>query len=256
MSPAAQPRLARRAPRFRRSKQDEFRHPRRPYLALNSVNACQREATALQARAATVSDDHDRKGAPCTNPPVPRRVIAIAHRGASPPPAAAAQTSTSPRPPPRRPASHAAKNPVPPGRIAFRRYLDDAQHPGRDLHGSAPTAPGRDAGHPTRKPDALDDMPDWSPDGRVDRLPALQRRRWKCSVWTVKADGSKAATGPLPLPPRRLRFRPVPRWTPDGRLVATLEQGRVRTFGGAPQIQQVRARADRPGERGRHRRRI
>jgi TolB protein len=123
---------------------------------------------------------------------------------------------------------------LPPGRIAFRRYLDDAQTQG------AIFTIGTDGAGEQQLTDpgvgVVDDHPDWSPDGRQI---AFQRCAAGCTVWTVAGDGGE---------PHRVRFRcrldggdcdaSGPTWTPDGRLLVTLAQGRVRTIDGEDQIQQ------------------
>ena len=128
----------------------------------------------------------------------------------------------------------AAKSELPPGRIAFRRWLDDAR-----THGAIFTI-GTDgtAEKQVTRPEAgwADDMPDWSPDGRLIAYQHCSEGQ-PCSVWVVDAGGGNA---------HRVDFHcrlpgcdvAGPGWTPDGRLVATVEQGAVRTFGGAPQIQE------------------
>lgn len=124
---------------------------------------------------------------------------------------------------------------LPPGRIAFRRYLDDAQ-----THGAIFTIGTDGSGEQqlTRpEPRTVDDHPDFSPDGRLIAYERCSEGAG-CSVWTVDADGGK---------PQKVRFRcrlkgdcdaSGPAWTPDRRLAVTLAQGRVRTFGGEPAIQQ------------------
>ena len=79
-------------------------------------------------------------------------------------------------------------------------------------------------------------MPDWSPDGRLIAYERCEEGGG-CSIWTVDAENSSS---------QQVRFKcrlegcdaSSPAWTPDGRLVVTLEQGGVRAFGGAPQIEQ------------------
>ena len=128
----------------------------------------------------------------------------------------------------------AAKTPEPPpGRIAFRRWLDDAK-----THGAIFTVRTDGTGERqlTEPEEGADDYPEWSPDGQTIAYQHCEEVAG-CSVWTVNADGGK---------PRKVRFHcklsacdaSGPGWTPDGQVIATVEQGRVRTFGGAPQIQQ------------------
>jgi TolB protein len=128
----------------------------------------------------------------------------------------------------------AAKTPeLPPGQIAFRRWLDDA-----NTHGAIFTVRTDGTGERqlTDPDEGADDYPDWSPDGRLIAYQHCAEGAG-CSVWTVNAAGGK---------PRKVRFHcrlsacdaSGPAWTPDGQLIATVEEGQVRTVGGAPQIQQ------------------
>jgi TolB protein len=128
----------------------------------------------------------------------------------------------------------AAKTPqLPPGRIAFRRWLDDAK-----THGAIFTVrtDGTGERQHTDPEQGADDYPEWSPDGRLIAYQHCEEAEG-CSVWTVNSDGGN---------PHEVRFHcklsacdaSGPGWTPDGQLIATVEQGRVRTFAGVPQIQQ------------------
>ena len=130
--------------------------------------------------------------------------------------------------------ARAAKAPeLPPGRIAFRRWLDDAK-----THGAIFTVGTDGTGERqlTEPEQGADDYPEWSPDGRMIAYQHCEEDQG-CSVWTVNADGGT---------PRKARFHcklsacdaSGPGWTPDGKLVAAVEQGRVRSFAGVPQIQE------------------
>ena len=81
-----------------------------------------------------------------------------------------------------------------PGRIAFRRYLDDAQ-----THGAIFTVRTDGTGEQQlTQPEEgwIDDHPDWSPDGRQIAYQSCAEGK-PCSVWTGGADGGK---------PRKVRF--------------------------------------------------
>ena len=134
-------------------------------------------------------------------------------RSADPAPAAERQSAT-PKP----------KLPV--GRIAFRRYLDEAQTQGAIFTMRTDGTGEKQLTHPDEG--WIDNHPDWSPDGRQIAYETCAESK-PCSVWTVSADGGE---------PRKIRFRcrlkgdcdvAAPTWTPDGRLVVTLAQGRVRS---------------------------
>jgi Tol biopolymer transport system component len=124
---------------------------------------------------------------------------------------------------------------IPAGRIAFRRYLDEAQTQ------SALFTIGTDGSHEqqlTHPPaGTTDDQPDWSPDGKLIAFEGCSDAAG-CQAYTVAAAG-----GPL----HRVHVRcwagdacdvSAPAWTSDGRLVVVLAQGRERTNGGERQIQQ------------------
>jgi TolB protein len=119
----------------------------------------------------------------------------------------------------------AANVELPGGRIAFRRFLDDAQ-----THGAIFTInpDGSDERQLTDPPvGSVDEHPDWSPDGK---LIAFERcvEGEPCQVFTVAADGGRPHKVEA-----RCELRPIcdlatPAWTPDGRLLVTLAQGRER----------------------------
>ena len=142
-------------------------------------------------------------------------------RSANPAPAAKRQSATP-------------KPKLPAGRIAFRRYLDEAQTHGAIFTMRTDGTGEKQLTHPDEG--WIDNHPDWSPDGRQIAYETCAESK-PCSVWTVSADGGE---------PRKIRFRcrlkgdcnvAAPTWTPDGRLVVTLTQGRVRIIEGQPQIQ-------------------
>jgi TolB protein len=120
----------------------------------------------------------------------------------------------------------AANAELPDGRIAFRRFLDDAQ-----THGAIFTIDidGSDEKQLTDPPVGyVDEHPDWSPDGKRIAFERCAEGE-PCQVFTIGADG-----GPPDKVEARCDLRPIcdlanPAWTPDGRLVVTLAQGRERS---------------------------
>jgi Tol biopolymer transport system component len=122
-------------------------------------------------------------------------------------------------------ASQSAKLGLPSGRIAFRRYLDAGK-----THGAVFTVETDGSGDKqiTNPPaGTIDDMPDWSPDGR--RI-AFQRCADGpgCRVFTVAADGSDEQEVTAHCQLSEQCDLSSPAWTPDGRLVVTLAEGRER----------------------------
>ena len=123
------------------------------------------------------------------------------------------------------PAGTAANVELPGGRIAFRRYLDEAQ-----THGAIFTInpDGSDERQLTEPPEGyIDDHPDWSPDGTRIAFERCAEAE-PCQVFTVAADGGRPK-----MVEARCELRPIcdlaaPAWTPDGRLVVTLAEGRER----------------------------
>ena len=128
----------------------------------------------------------------------------------------------------------------PPGSVAFRRYIDPAHN-----HGAIFTVGTDGSGEKqvTSPPeDFVDDLPDWSPDGKLIAFQRCQEGASAgdaavkgfapCTIWTVDPSEGEA---------HRVRIRcelkgrcdaSAPAWTPDARLVVTLDQGRVRTLDG------------------------
>jgi TolB protein len=120
----------------------------------------------------------------------------------------------------------AANVELPGGRVAFRRFLDDAQ-----THGAIFTVnlDGSDERQLTDPPVGyVDDQADWSPDGKRIAFERCAEGE-PCQVFTVATGGG----GPQKVE-ARCELGPVcdlanPAWTPDGRLVVTLAQGRERS---------------------------
>ena len=123
---------------------------------------------------------------------------------------------------------------LPSGRIAFRRYLDEAQ-----THGAIFTVnpDGTDEKQVTDPPEGvIDDQPDWSPDGKRIAFERCSEGK-PCWAYIVLADGGE---------PEKVRaqctLKPIcdiagPAWAPDGKLVVNLAQGREREIAGEGQIQ-------------------
>lgn len=132
------------------------------------------------------------------------------------------------------PRAQKAQADLPAGRIAFRRYLDDARTVGA-LFTINPDGTGeKQITHPTS---GIDDQPDWSPDGHTLAFEHCSEDA-PCSVWTVPVDGSSPPTKV----PVRCELKPVcdasaPVWTRDGRLIVDLAQGREKTHGELGQIE-------------------
>jgi TolB protein len=124
---------------------------------------------------------------------------------------------------------------LPAGRIAFRRYFDDAQ-----THGAVFTInPDGSGEKQVTDPPAgyVDDQPDWSPDGKRIAFERCSETQ-PCQTFTVAADGGTPRRVPA-----RCHLKPIcdvssPSWMPDGRLVIGLAQGRERNRGELGAIQQ------------------
>jgi TolB protein len=153
-------------------------------------------------------------------------VLAAGCGGSDDPPARAATSADPP--------AHAAQVDLPGGRIAFRRYLDEAQ-----THGAIFTTQpdGSDEKQITDPPVGYDDnQPDWSPDGKRVAFERCSETQ-PCRAYTVAAAGGTPRRVPV-----RCKLEPIcdvnsPSWMPDGRLVVGLAQGRERDHGELNQIQ-------------------
>jgi TolB protein len=124
---------------------------------------------------------------------------------------------------------------VPAGRIAFRRFLDDAQTQSALFTVRTDGSGEQQVTHPPAG--TTDDQPDWSPDGKLIAFERCSDAAG-CQAFTVPAGGG---------PPRQVHVRcrvggacdvSAPAWTPDGRLVVVLAQGHERINNGVHQIQQ------------------
>jgi Tol biopolymer transport system component len=133
-----------------------------------------------------------------------------------------------------RPLAH--RSDLPPGRIAFRRFLDDAQTQGAVFTIKTDGTGERQLTHPPAG--TVDDQPDWSPDGKQIVFSRCSDAKG-CRAWIVPAGGGAPRQVPV-----KCRLASVgcdtsdPAWTPDGRLVVVVAQGRERRYGDARQIQQ------------------
>jgi TolB protein len=125
---------------------------------------------------------------------------------------------------------------LPAGRIVFRRFLDEAQTQSALFTVGTDGSGERQVTHP--QPGTIDDQPDWSPDGKLITFDRCSDAAG-CQAFTVAAGG-----GPV----RRVHVRcrvggacdvSAPVWTPDGRLVVVLAQGREKVNGSDRQIQQA-----------------
>lgn len=131
-------------------------------------------------------------------------------------------------------ANAAESTPLPAGRIAFRRWLDQGRTHGAIFIVGADGSGERQLTHPGFG--ESDDYPDWSPDGR---LIAYQHcdPAGVCSVWTVDPDSGSRQRVRI-----RCRLKPnclatYPAWTPDGMLLVALGQGSRRIVGDDIRIQ-------------------
>ena len=162
----------------------------------------------------------------------PSHVIPIAALCAALPAAGCGGETTASGAPVKAKAAKTATAPA--GRIAFRRYLDDAQTHGALFTINPDGSDERQVTHPPAG--VVDDQPDWSHDGK--RL-AFQRCPGEdpCSVWTIRADGTHARKVKVRCTLARICDVNSPSWLPHRRLVVGLAQGRVHFHGDADQIE-------------------
>ena len=124
----------------------------------------------------------------------------------------------------------------PAGRIAFRRFLDQAQTQSALFTVGTDGSGEQQVTHP--RPGTTDDQPDWSPDGKLIAFERCSDAAG-CQAFTVAAGG-----GPVRQVHVRCRVGgacdvSAPTWTPDGRLVVVLAQGQEKVKGDERQIQQA-----------------
>ena len=125
---------------------------------------------------------------------------------------------------------------LPAGRIAFRRFLDQAQTQSALFTVGTDGLGERQVTHPP--PGTIDDQPDWSPDGKLIAFERCSDAAG-CQAFTVAAGG-----GPVRQVHVRCRVGGAcdvsgPVWAPDGRLIVVLAQGREKVNGSDRQIQQA-----------------
>ena len=148
---------------------------------------------------------------------------------------AAKHTAATPKGSPAAPARTAAVSGLPAGRFAFRRFLDDAQTQGAVFTINTDGSDDRQITHPQQG--TVDDQPDWSPDGKQIAFERCSDTKG-CIAMVVGAQGGE---------PRQVKLKchlkggcdaSAPAWTPDGRLVIELAQGREKVNGDARQIEE------------------
>jgi TolB protein len=125
---------------------------------------------------------------------------------------------------------------LPAGRIVFRRFLDQAQTQSALFTVGTDGSGEQQVTHPA--PGTTDDQPDWSPDGKLIAFERCSDAAG-CQAFTVAAGG-----GPVHQVHVRCRVGgacdvSAPVWTPGGRLVVVLAQGREKVDGSDRQIQQA-----------------
>lgn len=122
------------------------------------------------------------------------------------------------------------------GRIAFRRYFNDAHTAGAIFVAKADGTRSQQVTRPPRG--FLDDQPDWSPNGSIIVFYRCSATT-PCAVYTVRPDGTRLKRLSLPVAKRGHAWSDDANasFTPDGRhIVFTRASGGVRTFPGGDQI--------------------
>jgi Tol biopolymer transport system component len=133
-------------------------------------------------------------------------------------------------------ATYSGKN----GRIAFRRYFNDA-HNKSAIFTIQPDGSGETRiTHPPKG--FFDDQPDWSPDGSLIAFTRCPANSGSCAVYVVRANGSGLRRLSPPCPPKatppQCEDDANVTFLPDGRHVAfTRATGNVRHWKDSDQIQ-------------------